>query len=85
MAISEKVGTRVLFENDRARVWEQRLAPGESLPGHVHRLPYFYVVYLTILLVDRSGRDDVRCRQKYGPYWDEYCRRVPSKIIPGIY
>jgi len=44
MAISEKVGTRVLFENDRVRVWEQRLEPGESLAGHVHRLPYFYVV-----------------------------------------
>ena len=48
-------------------------------------LPYFYVVYLTILLVDRSGRDDLRCKQKYGRFWDEYCKRVPSKIIPGIY
>jgi hypothetical protein len=44
MAVSEWVGTRVMFENDRARVWEQRLAPGDSLAGHTHRLPYFYVV-----------------------------------------
>ncbi len=48
-------------------------------------LPYFYVVYLTILLVDRAGRDDVRCRQKYGAWWTEYCARVPNKIIPGVY
>jgi 7-dehydrocholesterol reductase len=48
-------------------------------------LPYFYVVYLTILLVDRSGRDDVRCRQKYGEYWTQYCAKVPYKIIPGLY
>jgi 7-dehydrocholesterol reductase len=57
-----------------------------TLPaGFGAALPYFYVLYLTILLVDRSGRDDLRCRQKYGPYWDQYCQRVPSKIIPGVY
>jgi 7-dehydrocholesterol reductase len=57
-----------------------------ALPaGFDNALPYFYVLYLTILLVDRAGRDDVRCRQKYGRFWDEYCARVPSKIIPGIY
>jgi len=62
------------------------LALAWTLPaGFDQPLPYFYVVYLTILLVDRAGRDDLRCRQKYGAYWDEYCRRVPSKIIPGIY
>jgi 7-dehydrocholesterol reductase len=57
-----------------------------ALPaGFGNILPYFYVVYLTILLVDRAGRDDLRCAQKYGSYWDEYKKRVPSKIIPGIY
>jgi 7-dehydrocholesterol reductase len=62
------------------------LALSWALPaGFGHALPYFYVVYLTILLVDRAGRDDLRCRQKYGAYWDDYCARVPSKIIPGIY
>lgn len=62
------------------------LALAWTLPsGFGNLLPYFYVVYLTILLVDRAGRDDLRCRQKYGTYWIEYCRRVPSKIIPGIY
>jgi 7-dehydrocholesterol reductase len=46
--------------------------------------PYFYVVYLTILLTDRAFRDDDRCRSKYGKYWDEYCLQVPYKIVPGI-
>eukprot|EP00850_Spirogloea_muscicola_P006289 SM000029S10584 [mRNA] locus=s29:864885:868277:- [translate_table: standard] len=50
-----------------------------------HILPYFYVVYLTILLVDRAVRDDKRCRSKYGKYWLMYCKRVPYKIIPGLY
>ena len=62
------------------------LALAWSLPaGFTHFVPYFYVVYLTILLVDRAGRDDRRCHKKYGAAWEEYCRRVPWKIIPGVY
>ena len=48
-------------------------------------LPYFYVVYLTILLFHRAKRDDIKCRVKYGKYWDEYCKQVPYKVIPGLY
>ncbi len=62
------------------------LALACSLPaGFTHFVPYFYVVYLAILLVDRAGRDDRRCHKKYGVAWEEYCRRVPWKIIPGLY
>lgn len=48
-------------------------------------IPYFYFIFLTILLFDRSVRDDARCRAKYGKAWDKYCELVPSKIIPGIF
>jgi hypothetical protein len=37
------VGTRILFENDRVRVWEVMLEPGEHLPLHHHTLPYLVV------------------------------------------
>ena len=47
-------------------------------------LPYYYPIYLSILLIDRSFRDDARCRAKYGKYWDEYCEVVPAKVIPGV-
>ncbi|GMN62669.1 hypothetical protein TIFTF001_031753 [Ficus carica] len=50
-----------------------------------HFLPYFYVVFLIILLFDRAKRDDDRCRSKYGRYWKLYCEKVPYRIIPGIY
>jgi len=30
------VGSKMLFENDRVRVWELRLAPGEETPVHRH-------------------------------------------------
>jgi 7-dehydrocholesterol reductase len=50
--------------------------------GFTHILPFFYVIFLTILLVDRAGRDDRKCAAKYGKHWEEYCRIVPSKILP---
>lgn len=47
--------------------------------------PYLYVIFLTILLVDRSLRDDTRCSLKYGKYWKQYCKLVPYRIIPGLF
>jgi hypothetical protein len=39
-----KVGTQILFENDRVKVWEIRLAPGGRGPFHAHTRPYFWTV-----------------------------------------
>uniref|UniRef100_A0A453GMM1 7-dehydrocholesterol reductase n=1 Tax=Aegilops tauschii subsp. strangulata TaxID=200361 RepID=A0A453GMM1_AEGTS len=50
-----------------------------------HFMPYFYVIHLTILLLDRAKRDDDRCSTKYGKYWKMYCNRVPYRVVPGIY
>ncbi len=47
-------------------------------------LPYFYFIFLTILLVHRSFRDDERCHRKYGRAWDEYRELVPNRIIPSF-
>jgi uncharacterized cupin superfamily protein len=40
---SSKVGTRLLFENDRVRVWEMKLEPGHSSARHVHHDDYLFV------------------------------------------
>ncbi|XP_026978097.1 delta(14)-sterol reductase LBR isoform X1 [Sagmatias obliquidens] len=57
-----------------------------SLPcGFNHVLPYFYVIYFTILLVHREARDERHCRKKYGLAWEKYCQRVPYRIFPYIY
>jgi hypothetical protein len=37
------VATRLLFENDRVRVWEMDLAPGERSATHRHDLDYVLV------------------------------------------
>lgn len=36
------VGSRLLSENDRVRVWEIRLAPGQRWHAHRHVLDYFW-------------------------------------------
>ena len=41
---TENVGTRLLFENERVRVWDLALEPGESLEKHVHRDDFLFLV-----------------------------------------
>src|SRR5262249_12332682 len=56
------------------------------LPGaFAYPLPCFYLAYAAVLLVHRGRRDCARCAAKYGKAWDAYCRRVPWRILPGIY
>jgi beta-alanine degradation protein BauB len=38
------VANRFLFENDRVRVWEMRLEPGEGSALHHHELPYLLCI-----------------------------------------
>jgi hypothetical protein len=42
-AQNHNVGTKLLLENDRVRVWEIRLGPGDRAPFHWHTSPYFFV------------------------------------------
>ncbi|XP_070579698.1 7-dehydrocholesterol reductase-like isoform X1 [Ptychodera flava] len=53
--------------------------------GFGHLLPYFYIIYMTILLVHRCLRDEHRCKCKYGKDWDVYTARVPYRLIPGVF
>lgn len=47
-------------------------------------MPYFYVIFLAILLTDRAFRDDKRCAEKYGEYWQQHCEQVRYKIFPFL-
>jgi 7-dehydrocholesterol reductase len=46
---------------------------------------YAYVVFLAILLIQRTFRDDERCAQKYKTDWEKYCTLVPYKILPRVF
>jgi delta14-sterol reductase len=48
-------------------------------------IPWLYPLYYVVLLSTRQADDDRRCREKYGRLWDEYKKRVPWRIIPGLY
>ncbi len=53
--------------------------------GFDHLVPYFYIIYFTILLVHREWRDGAHCAEKYGDDWKAYTARVRWRIIPGVY
>jgi len=47
--------------------------------------PWLYPLYYVALLFPRQAADDKRCAERYGSLWDEYCRRVPYRIVPYLY
>lgn len=53
--------------------------------GFGHILPYFYIIYMTILLVHRCVRDEHRCSSKYGKDWRRYTDAVPYRLLPGVF
>jgi len=54
----EPVGTTVLFENDRVRVWEMVLDPGDTCAPHRHQHDYL-MIYTTPSVI-RATLDDGR-------------------------
>lgn len=48
-------------------------------------LPYTYITFLIILLTHRSYRDEEKCGKKYGTFWQQYCRKVPHRIVPYLF
>lgn len=53
--------------------------------GFDNLLPWTYAIFMTVLLVQRCGRDDTRCTGKYGDDWKKYCDKVKWRLVPGIY
>jgi hypothetical protein len=67
------IGTEVVFENDRVRVWEMRLEPGESSAVHRHELDYM----LVLLEGDKIAAEPEPDTQ--GAF-DEY---LEADVVPG--
>jgi hypothetical protein len=67
------VGTKVLFENDRVRIWELRLAPGEESAIHRHEVDHILVQVAgdRIAVVPEPDTE--------GPYRDY----LEARVIPG--
>src|SRR5207237_719150 len=54
------VAQRILFENDRVRVWEIVLEPGEELAVHTHELDYVVVNIETSQMEAREHTGQLR-------------------------
>ena len=51
-----EVGSKLIFENERIRVWEFTLQPGETIDAHKHEHDYFfYPIEGGTLEVTREG------------------------------
>ena len=64
------------------------LAMPGLLVGHTimqRCLGLLYPLYYILLFIPRQMDDDVLCANKYGEKWSEYCRAVPSRIVPGVW
>lgn len=59
--------------------------PNNEMAGWAIPITYFYMLYFAILLIHRENRDSANCAKKYGKSWDEYCRIVKWRILPGVY
>ncbi len=47
--------------------------------------PYFYFIFLFILLMHRIYREEAMCAKKYKCFWQQYCVKVPYVIFPRIF
>mmetsp|Transcript_38100 Transcript_38100/g.38785 ORF Transcript_38100/g.38785 Transcript_38100/m.38785 type:complete len:492 (+) Transcript_38100:46-1521(+) len=46
-------------------------------------LPYFYLTFFLLMILHRQSRDEVKCKEKYGEYWDQYVHIVPNVFLPS--
>ena len=48
---------------------------------------YFSVLHILgmIFLLPRMSKEDAALRNKFGKKWDDWARRVPYSVFPGIY
>jgi len=71
---SDRIGTELLFENDRVRVWDMVLEPGEDSGLHRHTSDYLFVYVtgdneLEIALSDGNTIRQ-RCADGQTAYWE---------------
>ncbi|MFT7803543.1 delta(14)-sterol reductase-like isoform X2 [Arapaima gigas] len=53
--------------------------------GYTSLLPYMPAIQCTNLLRLRAAEIEKACSKRHGEAWQEYCRRVPYKLVPYVY
>jgi quercetin dioxygenase-like cupin family protein len=60
------IGTALVFEDDRVRIWRIELEPGEEAPFHTHHLDYTSII-VEGDVVERCNADGTRERLEVQP------------------
>lgn len=47
--------------------------------------PLLIAVWTIVILIHRTSRANQRNLLRYGSSWVQYCKKVPYKLIPGVY
>ena len=74
------VGTTLWFENERLKVWEVKLQPGERGPFHSHTRNYFWTVVEGGRGLQRLGDGTVLIRD-YGVGDTSYLEHTPETAL----
>ena len=58
-----------------------------TMLGRLLVVVYFIVLNIlaTILALARMSKEDIALRNQFGKEWDDWAKRVPYSIFPGIY
>jgi hypothetical protein len=67
------IGTRVVYEDDRVRVWVLKLAPGEASATHRHELDHLLIQVAGDRIAVEPEPDSA------GPFRD----RLEADVVPG--
>ena len=64
------IATNVLFEDDRVKVWDMTLAPGESCDLHTHENDYYLVMLQgdKVCGISQDGTNDLVFNLTPGPH-----------------
>jgi hypothetical protein len=73
-----QVGTEVLFENDRVKVWQITLAPGDRGPFHAHTRSYFWTCVEAGIGRQRSPNGTLKVR-RYEVGQTQFSTHSPSE------
>lgn len=46
---------------------------------------FLHFSYVPFLMFQRLIEIEEECKNKYGKYWEKYCKQVPYKVIPGLW
>ena len=67
--------------------WVVESGFGSTVLGRTLLLAYInlFIFGLSYILLTRMAKEDVALRSQFGKKWDDWAKKVPYSIFPGIY